>query len=122
MYLAYKKKNTENNAKWWAAAWTFLTFTFHFILVLLAIELLLDYKVRLYPAWIDDLSYGIRKYTLLPFYFIIFIFFGRYFNKRMTLIEKKYKGVDMLTWKNIVLVALIFIGSFALPIILTPPR
>lgn len=122
LYLAYSKKNTEIDAKWWAAALTFVTLNIHILIIFAIIERFIGYNVIQYPTWLDTMSYGRRKYTLLPFYAIVFVFFGRYFNKRKGLLEKKYEGREMLTLKNLLLVLLASIGSIVLLVILTPPR
>lgn len=118
LFLQAKKKN--NNADIMAAIYTVVIAWIHILCIAAIIKRLTGFSIIYYPPCIASLSYGVQKYTLLPFALAICYFVGKYFIKHHKQIEKKYEGVNMLTWKNLVLVLLASIGVITLICIIVP--
>lgn len=118
-YLAYKKKNHDYDAKWWGAIIAFISFLFHMLIIVAFIEILFNVKLIQYPAWLDLMPYGKRKWILTSFMAIIGILFGISLIKRHEQIEKEYEGKEMLTLKNLFLVLLTSVGPIILIFILS---
>ena len=75
-----------------------ITVVFHLLLIFSTTRFLLGITT---PLWGTELTYGHRKYLMLPFALLLFVLMWLIYRKKVEGILKKYEGKKALTPQNI---------------------
>lgn len=119
-FLVFKKKN-PNDALAYGSAIVFVSLITHILIVLGILERIFEVKIDLYPDLLQSMTYGQRKYALLPVAMLVYYFFiYKYFDKHHKQIEKKYDGVKMFSLKKHCIALFASLGAIVIVYLLSP--